>query len=198
MTWSRDRGVLCLPYLRTDTFSTATEWGNPQGHSGFSPDIKRNVHPSKKISQDPSKLTICLGNSYFCSTCSLPVVPTAPRKYSVVFKWEGTVSALFFLIVHHINHYSVTEHCLYLNYIQDAVKETVLETTCCKLWHFAFALLPHASFHSRWPLTAEWQRSLSVQWSLTRHLVAHSKCSGLNCLIGQLISICMVIHRRAL
>lgn len=39
----------------TDMFSTATEWGNPQGHSGFSPDMKRNVHPSKKISQDPVK-----------------------------------------------------------------------------------------------------------------------------------------------
>lgn len=56
VTWARDRGVLCLAYRQLTCSPRQPSEETPLGHSGFSSDMKRNVHPSKKISEDPVKV----------------------------------------------------------------------------------------------------------------------------------------------
>lgn len=56
----------------------ATGWRNPPGHSGFSPDIKRNVHPSKKISQGPVKADHLLRKLMFLQHLQ----PLCDRRFS--------------------------------------------------------------------------------------------------------------------
>lgn len=110
----------------TDMFSTATEWGNPQGHSGFSPNMKRNVRPSKRISQNPA---ICSGNSYFCSTCN--------SMHWWALKMRRS-----------------PRHRNTLSYFKVNIWVILTTRTCCK--HFTKNLLLSSlvRLYSHWPLTA--------------------------------------------